>query len=209
MRSLVSRRRCCQTTGPDSRLARCLPSHIAADWFGHVDGGDRAANRPGGHVLSVRASISNTISTGIVGGYGTSCDRTWRAGWFQVRIGSWLVRRMGGPSRGDDSLSVGDPAPRDELPQVRCRTSVGIRLALVEPRISAAAFFGQGSCPAPCAWDPWFESLPIGQLEPARPSTEGIGVPQRRPRRPPQAGCYRYQPLQAAGHQPVDEREPK
>jgi hypothetical protein len=32
-------------------------------------------------------------------------------------------------------------------------------------------------------------------------------VPQRRPRRPTAAWCYRYQPLQAAGHQPVDERE--
>ena len=54
----------------------------------------------------------------------------------------------GGPSPpGDDSLSVGDPAPRDELPEVRCRTSVGIRLALVEPRILAAVFFGMGFVP--------------------------------------------------------------
>jgi hypothetical protein len=68
---------------------------------------------------SVRASVSNTISTDIAGGYGTSCDRTLQIGWFQVRIGSWLVRRMvGGPSPpGDDGLSVGDPAQRDELPE--------------------------------------------------------------------------------------------
>jgi hypothetical protein len=48
-----------------------------------------------------------------------SCDRTLRVGWFQVRIGSWLVRRMvGGPSPpGDDGLSVGDPAQRNELPE--------------------------------------------------------------------------------------------
>ena len=162
---------------------------------------------------------------------------------------------MGGPSPpGDDSLSVGDPAPRDELPEVRCRTSVGLRLALVEPRISAAAFFGQGSCPAPCARRPgrppfgcssccsgttrdrtadgpgprrlrcqgegaarqsararrhtWFESLPIGQLKPAKPSTEGIECHNADPDAQPQAWCYQYQPLQDSGHQPVDEREP-
>ena len=41
---------------------------------------------------------------------------------------------------------------------------------------------------------PRFESLPIGQLEPARPSTEGIECHNADPDAQPQAWCYRYHP---------------
>ena len=50
--------------------------------------------------------------------------------------------------------------------------------------------------------------LPIGQLGTCEASTEGIECHNADPDAQPQAWCYQYQPLQAAGHQPVDEREP-
>jgi hypothetical protein len=55
-------------------------------------------------------------------------------------------------------------------------------------------------CMAICADTPapMVESLPIGQLEPARPSTEGIECHNADPDAQPQAWCYRYQPLQGS-----------
>jgi hypothetical protein len=143
------------------------PSHIAAALVpprGRRRPGSQPVARPRS-LSSVRVSVSNTISTGIAGGYGTSCDR--RVGWFQVRIGSWLVRRMvGGPSPpGDDGLSVGDPAQRDELPEGPMR-----------------------GLPSAFGWR-WSSRA-------SRPPLSSV------------RWCYQYQPLQAAGHQPVDEREP-